>query len=229
MPETFVWGNYSQELNDKINQFVQQAEQMPGVVTMHEVGSFPIIYMSQRGLRELNTTLDNIRALGVQYHEQYFNIEDMNDFLPKLNQLLLSKDLNQSFTFFQQVKLAASQSWVWHISASRIFAFDDHNNPLLLVSVSVPIQDMKHLPQKAERLQMENRFLKEHVQKFVLLGPREKEVLRWIAQSFSSQEIADKLFISVETVNTHRKNIKKKLRVNTPFELNEYARAFDLI
>jgi DNA-binding NarL/FixJ family response regulator len=47
----------------------------------------------------------------------------------------------------------------------------------------------------------------------VPLTKREKEILKMIAEGLSSQEIADKLFISLRTVETHRLNINQKLDV----------------
>jgi len=45
------------------------------------------------------------------------------------------------------------------------------------------------------------------------LTRRETEILELIAKEFSSQEIADKLFISLRTVETHRFNLTQKLQV----------------
>ncbi len=42
---------------------------------------------------------------------------------------------------------------------------------------------------------------------------REVEIIRLISYEYSSKEIANMLFISEETVKSHRKNIKKKLKV----------------
>lgn len=46
------------------------------------------------------------------------------------------------------------------------------------------------------------------------LSAREKEVLTLIAEGLSTREIADKLFIAIRTVETHRKAILEKLEVN---------------
>ena len=47
---------------------------------------------------------------------------------------------------------------------------------------------------------------------FILkLSNREKEVLRLIVEEFTTQEIADQLFISLKTVETHRRNLLSKL------------------
>lgn len=43
------------------------------------------------------------------------------------------------------------------------------------------------------------------------LSTREKEILNFIADEYTNTEIADKLFISVDTVKTHRKNLLEKM------------------
>ena len=55
------------------------------------------------------------------------------------------------------------------------------------------------------------------------LTKREKEVLSLIASGLISKEIADKLYISVNTVNTHRQRIIEKLNVNNTYEAIRYA------
>jgi DNA-binding CsgD family transcriptional regulator len=52
-----------------------------------------------------------------------------------------------------------------------------------------------------------------------LLTSREKEVLDLLLSNHSNREIAEKLFIDYETIRSHRKNIYKKLKVNTIMEL----------
>ena len=55
------------------------------------------------------------------------------------------------------------------------------------------------------------------------LSPREYEVLKLITKGYKTAEIADKLFVSVHTINSHRKNILKKLNLKSPTELIVYA------
>lgn len=56
-----------------------------------------------------------------------------------------------------------------------------------------------------------------------ILTPREIEILRLIMEEFSSEEIADKLFISKHTVDTHRKNIIQKTNTRTIVGLLKFA------
>ncbi|MFY0601263.1 MAG: helix-turn-helix transcriptional regulator [Cyclobacteriaceae bacterium] len=53
---------------------------------------------------------------------------------------------------------------------------------------------------------------------------RELDVLKLLAASLSSVEISEKLFISINTVNTHRKNMMKKANVNKTIDLILFAR-----
>ncbi|MDN3686585.1 response regulator [Cyclobacterium jeungdonense] len=56
------------------------------------------------------------------------------------------------------------------------------------------------------------------------LSPKETEILKLIAEGQTTKEIAQKLFISTRTVETHRNNMMKKLEVkNTPELINKAA------
>lgn len=55
------------------------------------------------------------------------------------------------------------------------------------------------------------------------LGGREREVLQLLAEGLTSGEIADRLDISTNTVDTHRRNLMKKLDLHSVAELTKYA------
>jgi DNA-binding CsgD family transcriptional regulator/PAS domain-containing protein len=61
------------------------------------------------------------------------------------------------------------------------------------------------------------------------LSFREKEILQLLGKGLISKQIADKLFISVNTVNTHRQRIIEKLNVNNTAEAVQYAGRLGLI
>lgn len=56
-----------------------------------------------------------------------------------------------------------------------------------------------------------------------LLTATETEIVRAIAQGKKTKEIAEERFLSIHTVTTHRKNIFRKLNVNTAHEVVKYA------
>jgi two-component system response regulator NreC len=65
--------------------------------------------------------------------------------------------------------------------------------------------------------------LDEQVSAFALLTDREREVLQLIAEGTTTKEIAAKLYRSVKTIETHRRNIMAKLNLHSLPELTKYA------
>jgi DNA-binding NarL/FixJ family response regulator len=62
-----------------------------------------------------------------------------------------------------------------------------------------------------------------------LLTSREREILGLIIEEYSNKQIADKLFISERTVETHRKNIFRKSKTNNVIGLTKFAYKNNLI
>lgn len=56
-----------------------------------------------------------------------------------------------------------------------------------------------------------------------LISPREKEVVTLIAEGMTTKEIAEKLFLSKHTIESHRQNILLKLDIKNSAELVKYA------
>jgi DNA-binding NarL/FixJ family response regulator len=84
----------------------------------------------------------------------------------------------------------------------KIFNTFTHNNPKL-----------------NKNLQIEN----------PILSPREIEIVTLISLEYSGKEISEQLFISTHTVETHRKNIMKKLQTKNTIGLVKYALKHNLI
>ena len=106
---------------------------------------------------------------------------------------------------------------------------DEQGKPLLSITASLPVNPSQHINKKVERLLEENTFLRDNYLLFASLTERERTILSYLAKSNSASEIAQLLSISVHTVETHRKNLRKKLGISTAFELSKFANAFDLI
>lgn len=71
-------------------------------------------------------------------------------------------------------------------------------------------------------------FFKTHLNKVSLLTKKEKEIISLVALGNTSEEIADKLFVSIHTVSTHRKNINNKLAMKSIADIMRVADVFGL-
>jgi DNA-binding CsgD family transcriptional regulator len=216
-------------IDEKIAQISTIENYFPGVVIIHEIKQGTVIYMSQWGRDYLGVSNEELREMGKEYYNLYFNSEDAKDYVPKVLGLLERNNDKEFISHFQQVRRSPKHDWCWFLTATRIFARDEQGQPLLTLSTSLPVDAQHHIAAKAQRLLEENNFLRRNHHVFNQLTKREKEILRLMAIGLRSEEIASQLYISEATASTHRRNIKQKLRIKSNYDIIRFAQAFDLI
>lgn len=214
--------------NKKIRELQCVENDIPGVLIVHNLVTDSIVYLSGRGCKELNVTLEEIQLPHFDYHLRFFNPEDVPNYLPKVLNLVERNRDDEMVTLFQQVRIH-NKGWQWYCSSIKILLRNEEGLPVLALTVSVPVDEEHYFTPKIERLITENTFLREHQKAFSSLSKREKEILRLLALGNSSTQIANELFIAEATVNTHRKKIKNKLSAETNYDLLQFAQAFNLI
>ncbi|WP_129715238.1 response regulator transcription factor [Pedobacter sp. SYP-B3415] len=132
-------------------------------------------------------------------------------------------------SYFTRLKLTATDDWMWYSSSLKILARNLQNDVTHILIYSFPMQLDDNVKLKLERLQADQLFMLRHAAEFETLTSREREILRHQAMGKTAQDSADMLFISEQTVKTHRKNIRSKLGSPALPVLFQYARAFDLV
>ena len=215
----------------KVKQIALTANEFPGVVIIHNIQEKfnKVEYMSPNGAKILGINLEELKTLNADYHKRFFNEEDAKDYVPKMLEMVEKNNIDYIYSFFQQVRSSEKHPWQWYISTIKILLRDEMEKPLLSITFAAPIDTLHHVTNKVSRLLEENNFLRLHFKEFSLLTNREKEIIKYLASGSASKQISEQLNITVYTVKTHRKNIYIKLNINTVFELQEYARAFDLV
>ena len=203
-------------------------KEIPGIIVIHNLQNFNVEYMSENGLREMGTTLEELKRLGIDYYKTFLN-KDSYDYLTKFMELIYNSKEDDSISFIQQARPTENDDWEWYASNSKIFLRDEEDLPLLSISYVIPITGKLFFESKIQRAFDENKFLKKNQHLFAALTKREKEILTLMAQSISSEEIAISINIAKSTVDTHRRNIRKKIGVESPYEITCFAQAFNLI
>jgi len=72
-------------------------------------------------------------------------------------------------------------------------------------------------------------FDKQEINNVPILSSREKEVLDLIADGFTNPQIAEKLFLSLHTVDSHRKNLLTKFGINNTASLIKLAAKYNML
>lgn len=211
----------------KIKIFANEFEVMPGITIIHEIDGFKPLFMTSNGLKLLGLSLEELVELKEKYQELFFNQIFMADYLEQLKILLEENTPEETYTIFHEVKIKNDVHW--YASSIKVFQTDLHQHPTHTITYAVPLEDYQWTVKRAERLQHETEFARKNFKKFSKLSSREKQVLALAAGGKRTAQIADQLDVSTETVKSHLKSIKNKLRATTSFQLNEFARAFDLL
>lgn len=222
-----------QDLNEKIGKKIAEwapyLDSLPCVAIVHHIHDWNTLYMSVRGLRILNTTLQQLQEMGADYHRLYFNPEESQEYVPRLSAMLDRNIEGDMVTFFQQVRSSPEEDWHMWLSSISVFMRDDEGNPLLTLTLTVPVDPNHNISSKVERLLSENSFIRKNANAYSSLTRRELEIVALMAQDISSQEICSRLFVSEETIKTHRRNIKRKINAQNHYDVVRFAQAFGLI
>lgn len=125
MSSTPMSEELQKKIKEKIEQIAATASDMPGVVIIHNIPTRSVEYMSPKGEEVLGMPLEEIKQLGPAYFDRFFNPEDVKDYIPKVIALLERNIIDESTSFFQQVRTVEQQDWVWHISSVKILMQDD--------------------------------------------------------------------------------------------------------
>jgi PAS domain S-box-containing protein len=163
------------------------------------------------------------------YSEQEIIGKSINKVIPEKS----SKEVSLKCEDFKNLKDQAQVNNVYNtylpknskpipVSFSRSVMYDEDNEILGMIILA------HHIKEKHDDVQSSDEYNQNDYRNIktggkIPLTKRELEIIKLIAEEFSNLEIAEKLFISVRTVETHRRNIMQKLHLNSVISLVHYA------
>ena len=178
----------------------------------------------------LRTMLGTYPHLQVDYTTQYGNellcflqssvldVLLMDIQMPELSGIDLCKQITKQYP---QTKVIAFSSfddsnYVKQIfrSGAKGYLLKNADKQTILTAIETVMNGEDYMDETIKKILLQESLTGQRRSIYeVPLTKREKELVQLIAEGFSSQEIADKLFISLRTVETHRLNINQKLDV----------------
>ncbi len=114
----------------------------------------------------------------------------------------------------------------WMFISSSVIASSSQGIPTYALMQGFELEGT-FAPAGISRLLSERAFAKEHSGKLAVLTARERQLLQLIGRGYKNHEISKELSISVETVETHRKTIIRKLGAGSVVDLVRYADAME--
>lgn len=219
----------SDQFKTRFQNLILSAEELPSSTIVHSIADMRIIYMNKFGLDELGTTLESILQLdNEQYHELYFDAEESKHYVPRIVKLIKSKDDTNTVSYFQKV-INAKGEWHLYLSNSKVFARDENGDATHMITIANKVDPLHEFTVKISRVMDDLNFFRQNNRLFSTLTKREKQILQRMAMGRNSVEIANELFISSTTVDTHRRNVRIKLCIKNNYEIVQFAQAYNLV
>lgn len=191
-------------------------------------------YVSKNYKTCLGLSSDELKLKGMHYFWDRIHPKDLNSWLKALNELM---QFTLS-TISLEDRKKANYTWNYRFkNADNIYVnIIQNTTPLAFDSVGKPIIGLAHytvlhpnvkmdITASAKLLNNKNEYdtvyFNSYSQKLLSGGisNRERDIIRLLIQNKSSKEISERLNISSHTVDTHRRNILKKLNISSTGEL----------
>ncbi|MBT8237629.1 MAG: PAS domain-containing protein [Croceitalea sp.] len=229
--------NYIQKL-EELNSFLPPLESFI-LITNTSNGRYEFI--SNNFEKTLGLDRDKMMAEGLNYYLSFYHPDDLPILLKVFEELMvftmenlsLEERKNVIYTWKYRVKNGKGVYKNMHVQQTPIF-FDPNGRPIIGYSHNTIIGENKPIPIIGSCKLLNNKneyetiFQKNYsMEHFHLeLSNRETDVVRLMATSNSTKKIAEKLNISPNTVEVHRKNILQKLDFETTAEIIEYCNKY---
>ncbi|WP_111707815.1 helix-turn-helix domain-containing protein [Lutibacter citreus] len=177
---------------------------------------------------------DIFKDKGMRYFWSRIHPEDIDLWLGSLNELM--KFTINEISIEDRCKMNYSWNYRFKNFNNEYVNIVQNTTPLEFDTDQKPIIGLAHYAVLDSKIKMdicasakllnhnneyETKFFNNYSQKLLTEGVsnRERDIIRLLVLNYSSKEIAQKLCISSNTVDTHRRNILKKMKISTTGEL----------
>ncbi len=224
-------------LNHRIQKIIELDQFLPYNATFFCVTNTQNLsfeYVSKNIYSLLGYNSENIKEKGMKFFWSKIHPEDIELWLKALNDLMeftmkeiLVKERRQMTYVWNYRMKNASGNYVNIVQNTTPLDFDNENKPIIglahytVLNGSIELDITASAKLMNSEMEYETVYFNNFSQKLLTRGlsNRERDVVRLLVLNYSSKAIADKLFISSNTVDTHRRNILKKLNISSTGEL----------
>lgn len=197
------------------------SELIPGYIHLNKRQTLGLSYVSPKGLDKFEKTLQEVQKEGRDFIDAISDKKSQQIFNTSLINYSLFGNKLLPFSFIQRLRYTAKSEYLLFYTTSKHYHDGEH-----LISYTQPLQLLRSDTFLKEIVEERYHFFNEHFYRFSTLTQRECEILKLISYGDSNKTISEKLYISAQTVKTHRKNICRKLDTGKLIDLVKFAQVF---
>lgn len=216
--------NALQKENERLKTRVQWLENIlnnvPAMLYTHENNVKTVNWCNRQMEEATGYTMAEMNTLGLSFFNQIMHPDDYDIAVIAQQSFKENKNL---FGGVVRVRKRYTEEWCWLVGMAVPFTRDEDGKVKEVICAFIDLTlAMDTNDQLAEAVR---EVLRRHNEDLLgKLTPRELEILKLTVQGLNNKEIALKLNLSRYTIETHRKNIRLKLKVRNTTELITLAR-----
>jgi len=236
----------SSEMISKIGYYIKGLEQFPFIQLpgffINDYRTKSYLFVSENSKKILNHYAEEFMEGGIGFTVDNFNANDLKIFTEYVfvgnSSFLQAKpyQLHQEFLFTTNYRFkTGKKSFVNVLQKNVVLQSTPDGMPLINLGMYTMIDDnhyQKRIIHRIEKYTKANFFEPAEIISTNFYAPdpeqrvltkRELEIIKWMADGYSSKQIADKLKISILTIKKHRSNILIKTNSKNSNELIKYV------
>lgn len=180
---------------------------------------------------EASDGLDAIEKIGILLP----NVVILDLTMPKMNGIEAAKIISSDYPSVKILIFSMHNNREYIISSvengASGYLLKDTGKEELMRAIKVVSEGRKYFPPEISEVIIDELLAKTSVDAqddknrpiYQKITPKEKQILGMIVQGYNSREIADKLFLSIRTVDNHRANMMKKTQAKNTADLVKMA------
>lgn len=192
---------------------------IPAIIYINDIDRVANVWSNLQSITFLGYEPEELSTMGNDFFANCLHPDDLEILGTSID--FFKKNKNGFYSGVYRMKHKNGE-WHWMNAISSVYKTHPDGSPWLTIGVAIDITHKMGTENQLNELLKENLRLKNKLA-VNSLTKREKVIVKLIAQGNSSKEIAEKLKISFFTVDSHRKNIIKKLDLKNTAALVNFA------
>ena len=206
---------------DNRSLFKEITDYLPFIVTESLSGNLDYISYNRSLELLFNDGGEQLRQKGHAYVLEIADPKVHKDVLKKIQVFIRQNDKDAVLSYLQLLDSGTQKHWVL---TNKVFLEDDS-----FLTLGHNLKDFGIMGITIEKILEESLLSNNGWALFESLTKTEKQIMKLLADGYSNKQVADLVNTSFHTVNTHKKNIYRKLNINTITKLVKINLAIQLL
>ncbi|NER16588.1 LuxR C-terminal-related transcriptional regulator [Spongiivirga citrea] len=236
-------GTYVREYVDKLQYLDDHTPPLQSYILVTNTSTQTYEYVGSDFEKTIGLDREKMLSDGLGYYISNYHPQELPVLLKifeelmvfTMTQLELEQRQRVVYTWNYRIKNGSGDYKSMHVQQTPIF-FDTNGRPIIGYSQNTIVGDGRPRPLVAtckylnKNNEFETLFSKNYLLEALqqMLTKRELEIVKLLANSYTTKDIATELFISEQTVSVHRKNILNKLSFVSTAEIIEYCNKYQV-